>query len=50
MSDQMSAPIIAVLGEEASTQLAVAGGKGTSLGRLIKGGFPVPAGFVIFNP
>ena len=47
MSDQMSAPIIAVLGEEASTQLAVAGGKGASLGRLIKGDFPVPAGFVI---
>jgi pyruvate,water dikinase len=38
---------VVVLGEGASTQLAVVGGKGASLGRLVKAGFPVPSGFVI---
>ena len=35
------------LGETRSTELAVVGGKGASLGRLVKAGFPVPSGFVI---
>ena len=35
------------LGEDGSTELAVVGGKGASLGQLIKAGFPVPSGFVI---
>ena len=35
------------LGEDKSTELAVVGGKGASLGRLVKAGFPVPSGFVV---
>lgn len=35
------------LGEEVSTEIAVVGGKGASLGRLIQADFPVPAGFVV---
>ena len=35
------------LGGEGSTELAVVGGKGASLGRLVKANFPVPSGFVI---
>lgn len=39
--------VLIALGEDASTELALVGGKGASLGRLVKAGFPVPAGFVI---
>ncbi len=35
------------LGDDASTEIAVVGGKGASLGRLLKAGFPVPSGFVV---
>ena len=35
------------LGEDRSTELAVVGGKGASLGRLVKAGFTVPSGFVV---
>jgi len=35
------------LGEDGSTELATVGGKGASLGRLVKAGFPVPPGFVV---
>ncbi len=39
--------VLVSLGEDASTDIAVVGGKGASLGRLIKEGFPVPSGFVV---
>lgn len=35
------------LGEDESTEIAVVGGKGASLGKLVKAGFPVPSGFVV---
>jgi pyruvate,water dikinase len=35
------------LGDDDSTELALVGGKGASLSRLIKAGFPVPSGFVV---
>ncbi len=35
------------LGEDKSTEIAVVGGKGASLGRMVKGDFPVPSGFVV---
>ena len=35
------------LGEDRSTDIAVVGGKGASLGKLVKAGFPVPSGFVV---
>ncbi len=38
---------LVILGEDSSTELAIVGGKGASLGRLVKAGFPVPAGFAI---
>jgi phosphohistidine swiveling domain-containing protein len=38
---------VVTLGEDRSTELAVAGGKGASLSKLIKAGFPVPSGFVV---
>jgi pyruvate,water dikinase len=38
---------LAALGEDGSTELAAVGGKGASLGRLVKAGFPVPSGFVV---
>jgi len=46
-TDNDSGGLLVVLGEEASTELAVVGGKGASLGRLVKAGFPVPSGFVV---
>ena len=46
-TDRQKDGFLVVLGEGASTELAVAGGKGASLGRLVKAGFPVPAGFAI---
>ena len=45
--DQKKDPILVNLGEDRSTELGVVGGKGASLGRLVKAGFPVPPGFVI---
>jgi len=39
--------IIVELGKERSTEIAAVGGKGASLGRLVKAGFPVPSGFVV---
>jgi phosphohistidine swiveling domain-containing protein len=45
--DRESNGVLIGLGEEGSTELAVVGGKGASLGRLVKAGFPVPSGFVI---
>ena len=38
---------LVILGEDESTELAVVGGKGASLGRLFKADFPVPSGFVV---
>lgn len=35
------------LGTDDSTQIAAVGGKGASLGKLVKAGFPVPSGFVV---
>ena len=35
------------LGEDRSMDIAVVGGKGASLGKLVKAGFPVPPGFVV---
>lgn len=35
------------LGEDNSTEIALVGGKGASLSKLIKADFPVPSGFVI---
>jgi len=35
------------LGEDRSTQISEVGGKGASLGKLVKAGFPVPSGFVV---
>jgi pyruvate,water dikinase len=41
--------VLVSLGEDASTEIEVVGGKGASLGRLIKAGFPVPPGFVVMT-
>ncbi len=38
---------LASLGEDKSTEIAVVGGKGASLGKLVKAGFSVPSGFVV---
>ena len=35
------------LGEDESTNIAMVGGKGASLGKLVKADFPVPPGFVV---
>jgi pyruvate,water dikinase len=35
------------LGEDESTEIASVGGKGASLGKLVKAGFSVPSGFVV---
>lgn len=35
------------LGGDESTEIAAVGGKGASLGKLVKAGFRVPSGFVI---
>jgi rifampicin phosphotransferase len=40
-------PLVAELGGFGSADLPLAGGKGANLGALIRGGFPVPPGFVI---
>ena len=46
LTDQEKGGILVNLGEDGSTELATVGGKGASLGRLVKAGFPVPSGFV----
>lgn len=38
---------VAVLGAVGAEDLAEVGGKGANLGELVRGGFPVPAGFVV---
>ena len=35
------------LGEENSLEIAMVGGKGASLGKLVKEGFPIPISFKI---
>jgi len=45
--DQDKYSFLVTFGQEGSTELAVAGGKGASLGRLAAAGFPVPSGFII---
>lgn len=47
LTDQKKSGICVTLGEDGSTALAAAGGKGASLGRLVKAGFAVPSGFVV---
>ena len=46
-TDQARGGFLVTLGEDVSTELAAVGGKGASLGKLVKAGFPVPSGFVI---
>ena len=46
-TDKEKSGVLVGLGEDGSTELAVVGGKGASLGRLVRAGFPVPSGFVI---
>ncbi|MEE8397616.1 MAG: PEP/pyruvate-binding domain-containing protein [Desulfobacterales bacterium] len=46
-TDKEKGGVCVSLGEDRSTELAVVGGKGASLGRLVKAGFPVPSGFVV---
>jgi pyruvate,water dikinase len=40
-------PLVLPLHELGRRDLAVAGGKGANLGKLVRAGFPVPAGFVV---
>lgn len=47
LSNNAKGGVLITLGEDASTELALVGGKGASIGRLVKAGLPVPAGFVI---
>ncbi len=47
LTDEKTGGVLVSLGDDRSTALAVVGGKGASLGRLVKAGFPVPPGFVI---
>jgi phosphoenolpyruvate synthase/pyruvate phosphate dikinase len=47
LKDRKEAELVLVLGEEGTTELSSVGGKGASLGRLVRAGFPVPPGFVI---
>jgi len=46
-SGNKGSSVVVTLGDEESTELAIVGGKGASLGRLVKGEFPVPGGFVV---
>jgi pyruvate,water dikinase len=46
-TDQEKDGVLVSLGEDGSTELAAVGGKGASLSRLVKAGFPVPSGFVV---
>ena len=45
--DKIRVGFIVHLGEDKSIDIAAVGGKGASLGKLIKAGFPVPSGFVV---
>ena len=47
LTDREKGRVLVALGEDGSTELSVVGGKGASLGRLVKAGFPVPSGFVV---
>ena len=47
LTDAETGGVLVALGEDRSTELSVVGGKGASLGRLVKAGFPVPSGFVV---
>ncbi len=47
VTDREHGGLLVALGEDESTDLAIVGGKGASLGRLVKAGLPVPSGFVI---
>jgi|TARA_Y100000310_G_scaffold345763_1_gene469560 pyruvate,water dikinase len=47
LTDQEKGGVLVALGEDGSTEIAAVGGKGASLGRLVKAGFPVPSGFVV---
>ena len=46
-ADRGKSGIVISLGDDRSTEVSVSGGKGASLGKLVKAGFPVPAGFVV---
>lgn len=46
-TDQEKGGVCISLVEDRSTEITVVGGKGASLGRLVKAGFPVPSGFVV---
>jgi len=46
-TDLKKSGLLVNLGEDRSTEIGVVGGKGGSLGRLVKAGFPIPSGFVI---
>jgi len=46
-TDQERGGFLVSLGEDGSTEIAMVGGKGASLGKLVKAGFPVPSGFVV---
>lgn len=41
--------LLVSLGEDESTEIAAVGGKGASLGKLVKADFPVPPGFVVMT-
>jgi len=45
--DHKKGGFLVSLGADGSTEIAVVGGKGASLGKLVKAGFPVPSGFVV---
>jgi len=47
VTDKTASEMLVNLGEDESTELANAGGKGANLGKLIRAGFPVPPGFVV---
>ena len=46
-AEQERGGFLVILGEDRSTEIAEVGGKGASLGRLVKADFPVPSGFVV---
>jgi len=47
MANREKGGFLVALGEDRSVEASVVGGKGASLGKLVKAGFPVPAGFVV---
>jgi phosphohistidine swiveling domain-containing protein len=46
-ADLSNSDLVLSLGDLRRGDLAVAGGKGANLGELVRGGFPVPPGFVV---